>query len=185
VKRIVVGLDPGTGVSSPTGFAAFDPDSRDLLYHSNLVSKHKPLSTRIKDIAEQVADGLATIDPDVEVFVFTETFMMRGKSGQNLQRLIGALTAAVPYQYQPVGEVYNTTVKKVVAGHGAADKSQVAAGVYAWGSENAETKLQLDALIARGEWDVLDAFAIGLAGWLIKNADQDSKTAARSSTTSK
>lgn len=185
MQQIVVGIDPGTGVTSPTGFVAFDPLSRELLYHANIRSSYKELSPRIKDIAEQVTNGLLSIDPEVEVVVFTETFVMRGKAGQNLQRLIGALTAAVPYKYQPIGEVYNTTVKRVVGGTGKADKVQVAAGVYAWGSENVDTKQQLDTLIADGEWDKLDAFAIGLAGWLIKNGEADSKTAGPSRTTSR
>lgn len=165
MKRIVCALDPGTGASSPTGFVAFDPDSRELLHAQNVTSSHKRFEHRIKDIAEQVSDGLSAIDPELEVFVYIESFVMRGKAGEMLARLTGALMSAIPYEHN-VGLVYNTTVKKRVGGSGRADKKEVAKGVYLWAAQNPATKKAVGELIEAGEMDVLDAFAIGIAGWM-------------------
>ena len=162
MKRIVVGLDPGLKAQ---GFVAFDPDSKELLYAARLVTKKKLQWERIKDIASQVEDGLASIDPEIELFVFCEAFVLRGKAGEALARLTGALMSSVPNQAS-FDFCYNTTVKKVIGGHGHAEKSQVAAGVYKWAASNAEPQKPGRALIEAGEMDVLDAFAIGLAGWM-------------------
>lgn len=165
MDKIVIAIDPGTGRTSPTGFVAFDPDLRMILHHQRVTSTHKDTRHRIKDIFEQVSTAISAIDPDLEANVFCESFVMRGKGGETLARLTGAFMVAVPYEIS-FEFVQNTTVKRIVGGSGKADKAAVAKGVYLW-FENAplETRAKIEQLIEDEEWDVLDALAIGIAGW--------------------
>ena len=164
MRRLIVGLDPGSGSSSPTGVAVADPDTRSLLFASNIWSNAKEQSKRLYHFHEQVSDILGAIDPDLEVYVFVESFFIRGKGNTVLQQVIGALKAAVPERAY-LADVPNTTVKRLVGGTGKADKAQVAAGVYKWAAMNEEAALAVHDLIAQKEFDVLDAFAIAIAGW--------------------
>jgi Holliday junction resolvasome RuvABC endonuclease subunit len=92
--------------------------------------------------------------------VFIESFVMRGKGGETLARLTGALISTVPDKAQ-FKEVQNTSVKKIIGGSGSDDKKVVA---------NALLKLypnQVDLiqnLIDAEDYDALDALAIVTAG---------------------
>lgn len=163
--RLVVGLDPGTGKTSPTGFAAFDPETRALIHTERITSEAEEYRDRYREIAGRIGELLEVIDPDMDVLVVCESFVLRGKGGEILARLTGAFMAAVPAR-QRFAFVQNTTVKKIVGGHGRADKHEVALGVFAWLSGNDETSEQVRHLINNAEWDVLDAIAIGIAGYL-------------------
>jgi Holliday junction resolvasome RuvABC endonuclease subunit len=166
MRNIVIGLDPGTGISSPTGFAAFDPDAQVLLHAQEVWTSKQEFSERIKEIADQVEELLFAIDPDVNVTVYVESFVMRGKGGEMLARLTGALMASVPDHCQPVATIQNTTVKKIVGGHGRADKAEVANGVHTYFQADAESRERVQAYINAKLFDVLDALAIGIAGHL-------------------
>lgn len=170
MKRLVIGIDPGTGRSSPTGFAAFDPDSRELVYETTFTSTHDDNKRRIKDIADQVEECLIALDPDLEVTVVTETFVMQGKTGMLLQRLIGAIHASVPYRHALL-EVFNTSVKRIVGGSGKADKAALAASVQQWMSSEDPTHARIKAHIRAQNWDITDAIAIGIAGYTATTAN--------------
>ena len=170
--RLVIGLDPGTGVTSPTGFVAFDPDARVLVHSERIWAPPGDISQRCRYVAACVEESLLAIDPEMECSVYIESFVMRGKAGENLARLTGALMAAVPEHLQPVRTVHNTTVKKVVGGHGRADKIQVAQGVLDYFREAELTRAEVETLIDKADWDILDAAAIGIAGHQL-NSDDD------------
>ncbi len=154
MKRLVVGLDPGTGKSSPTGFACFDPDSREIVHTEEVTSKAPEYKDRYREIASRVRELLECIDPELDVLVACESFVMRGKGGEILARLTGALMAAVPAHHR-FTFVANTTVKKAIAGHGHAEKSEVAEGVKVF--------FKLKELKVG---DISDALAIGITGHL-------------------
>lgn len=164
---IIVGVDPGTGVSSPTGLVMFDPVTLEILHVSELTSKFEDDAMKIKDIAEQLEFELTGLDPDEDVHVFIESFVMQGKSGEKLARLTGALMSHVPYQFK-VGFVHNTTVKKQVTGAGNANKPKVAEGVLEHFKTNKASSLIIANLILEERWDPVDAAAIGLAGSMLR-----------------
>ena len=160
---IAVGIDPGTGTKSPTGIFIFNMRNRNIVLFDDLTATGDQ-RRRIRLIAKQVEEILLPytgISKDLNVFM--ECFVMRGKGGEVLSRLTGALTSAVPeaatFQY-----VYNTTVKKIVGGNGKADKSEVALGVLDYFSENKRSEKLIEELILDEHWDVLDAAAIAIAG---------------------
>lgn len=160
---LVMGIDPGTGVSSPTGVAVFDPLTRDVIYTTNLFTKHRELQHRIKDISDQL-EGIVTLllQEEVTLCIFIESFVMRGKGGETLQRLIGSFMGRMPYEFL-ITHIQNVTVKKIVAGHGHAEKEEVAAGIALYFKGNTE----VEKLVNRKEFDIIDALAIGVAGWEI------------------
>lgn len=160
---LVCGVDPGTGKSSPTGFAVIDPLTRDIIFVTTFTSSLVEPAHIIKDISEQLEVELNQIDPDINVWVYIESFVMQSKAGETLARLTGSLMAAVPYWFR-VRFVHNTTVKRLVAGHGGGDKAMVAAGVLAWFECNEESAQIVKELTAKKEWDQLDALAIAIAG---------------------
>jgi Holliday junction resolvasome RuvABC endonuclease subunit len=170
-RTIIIGLDPGTGVSSGTGFGAFDPDTREILHVEEITSKKKASHARIREISERLRDILSAIDPDAAVEVYLERFVMRGRSGEVLARLSGGLLACIPERCG-VGEVQNTTVKRVVGGHGTADKVQVAKGVHDYLGSQPE----LEQAIQDEAWDVTDALAIGIAGYLLSKSSKTTTT---------
>lgn len=158
----IIGIDPGTGVKSPTGFVDFDSDG-EIYSAVTIGSKQKDTIERIREIAYSIFKR-TNGEHDL---ICCETFMMRGKGGETLQRMIGATIGATTPT--PVQEVYNTTVKRLIAGIGDGSKSEVAAGVARWfrtkGNEKSIEKI--NELIRTSEWDLLDAFAIGISGYLL------------------
>jgi Holliday junction resolvasome RuvABC endonuclease subunit len=163
---IVVGVDPGSGVDSPTGIAIFDPEKLTIYLATTISSKSKSGEERAKDICTAFERRLTELVPYAEdgILVSFENFVMRGKGGQVLQRLIGALSSRVPKNFQTI-HVYNTTVKKVVGGTGRADKEQVARGVGAYFSQHDNSYALVHGLAAIKQYDILDAFAIGITGY--------------------
>lgn len=188
---IVIGIDPGTGVSSPTGFAAFDPDTKEVLYVEAIGSNKATPAGRIREISQRVAELLESVDPDADALVAIESFVMRGKGGETLARMTGALMAAIPERMDQVF-VQNTTVKLLVGGHGKADKDQVAAGALHWLYGSGAAQNAAFELYSRDE---TDALAIGIAGWLktktnpgqpsTSSAPRKKRSSSRSKTSSK
>jgi Holliday junction resolvasome RuvABC endonuclease subunit len=156
----IIGLDPGTGSSSPAGFVDFDSETGVIYDFLTISSKERNANDRIRDIAAKISKRV-TSEHDL---ITVETFYLRGKGGQTLQRFIGAAiygTAPVPLQ-----EVYNTTVKRLVGGAGNADKRDVAYGVLDWfTAKNDDSAEGIKRLIYEERFDELDAFAIGIAGY--------------------
>lgn len=159
---IVVGCDPGTGVKSPTGFVAFDPSDKHIIHFTNVKSKSKTTEGRAKDISKRVSELITELEVEPGVFCI-ENFVMRGKGGQTLQRFIGAVLSHLPDGWE-IKQPFNTAVKRIVAGDGDADKLEVAQGVSRYFQRNLESYKIIEELTLHEEWDILDAFAIGIAG---------------------
>ncbi len=159
-RRIVVGIDPS---SNSVGFAAIDPDTRELLHTELIVADEEATpSIRIKYIADQIAQLLEGIDPEAECAVYTENTVMRGAGGATFQRAIGAMHSRVP-SHMSVSDIQNSTVKKIVGGKGGADKEQVARGAGTW-LQPVDDIRKVAELAASGKYDVTDAIAIAIAG---------------------
>ena len=159
---LVVGIDPA---SNTVGLAIFDPDTKELFVFKQIVApKSDGVHRRLVYLHEQLANELIVLDPNERTYAFIENTVMQGRSGQVLANATGALMSAVPYycEYQPV---QNTTVKRIVGGTGKADKVEVARGVLAWAQGNVATVEKVRAAIQAGNFDQLDALAIGLAGY--------------------
>lgn len=164
---IVVGIDPGTGKTSPTALVAFNPETKQLYQHLTINAEDELDEHRIVTIADAVATVLKSFEEYDDVLVCVETFVMRGKGGMQLQRLIGGILARIPRQFK-VRMVYNTTVKRVVAGSGRASKEEVGRAICAIFSEYRRSWEVLWGLLTTKQWDLLDAAAIGFAGWCAK-----------------
>lgn len=157
----VIALDPGTGSSSGFGLAIFDPTNQDIVHHDALwPMMSRPTIHRIKSIREQLVDNINKYVTG-ETIVAIESFVMRGKSGETLQRMIGAALTAVPYRVKIV-EVQNTSMKKWVGNTGKADKQQVMKGVQKYFALNPLSLVKITKLIDEDQDDILDAFGIGI-----------------------
>lgn len=165
---LVLSIDPGSGASSPTGIALFNPKTKDVIHVTNFFSQYKPTEHRIKDITEQLASLVNQLHGE-NYEVYIESFVMRGKGGETLQRLIGAFLSVIPYHVK-IRFVQNTKVKVVMGQHGHAEKLQVCQGVINWFASNKEAHEMLTKLTQRGEFDIMDSLAIGVTGWLSKRS---------------
>ncbi len=162
--RYVVAVDPGTGVKSPAGLAIFDPITLDISAAEALwCPNDKDPDKRIRFIVAAFSSALKFYKNEELALFCIEDFVMRGKGGVTLQKMIGAVVSRVPDEI-PVIHVQNTRVKSLVAGNGAADKLEVGLGVLKYFSKNERSAAQISLLIEDEEWDILDAFAIGIAG---------------------
>lgn len=170
-RTLVCGLDPGTGASSPTGVAIFDPETKEIIALKNVAPPKAvtKFSHRVRFISEEVEELLLSVNPYSEqLYTYVESFVMRGKGGEMLARLTGALMSIVPW-HSEFDLVANTTVKKLVAGHGRAEKVEVANAVLVYFSTNDASKQVVLEAMKKAEWDQLDALAIGIAGYMREN----------------
>ena len=157
----VIGVDPGTGSSSPLGVVLIDFDTLDILEYAEYWSEgRKDATTRIREIAQK----FCTSWPDVVDMVAIEYFVMRGKGGETLSRMVGAVIGCLPPMAMFV-EVQNTTVKKIVAGHGAGSKEDVADGVLAYFSSNENSLALITEWTHDERWDLIDAVAIAVTAY--------------------
>lgn len=180
---ISIGIDPGTDSASPTGFAAIDTRTKELLWFSFVGSRYSKLEHRIKEISDLVEKTLSQLDDELTssrpVIVCIEDFYMRGIGGRTLQRLIGSIMGRVPYKFQ-VRFINNLTMKKMVTGSGKATKREVAEGVREWFSDNPVTHEIVEELASSEDWDVTDALGLAITGFKkeirwkeLKGEDQD------------
>jgi hypothetical protein len=98
------------------------------------------LEHRIRDISDIFQSTIDQIDTDhqqYDLLVCIEQFVMMGKGGESLQRLIGSFMGRLPYRVNLL-HVQNTKVKLYMADHGHADKDAVAQGVLSFFLENEE-----------------------------------------------
>lgn len=165
---IVAGIDPGTGSSSPLGLVVFDAETREIfgaydIWPAETPKERRamPLYRKIRVITKAVTEVL-TSNPQPST-VYIESFVMRGKGGETLQRAIGGIMGCIT-ETQKLREVANTRVKMIVGGAGSADKEAVAKGVAAYFSPSDESSIIIQDLIDLKAWDLLDAFAIAIAG---------------------
>lgn len=163
---IVMGVDPGTGVSSPTAIVVFDTETKLILLDEIVDGKKIEKERRARWIASGLSECIEYLEKGGMKLdlVAVETFVMRGKGGQTLQNLIGALEGRIPDDIA-IQRVFNTTVKRVVAGNGDADKLEVACGVLQWFAGADESIAEIKDAIRREAWDTTDALAIGIAGF--------------------
>ena len=162
-RRVIVGIDPGTGMKSGLGFAAVDADTgRVLALHTLWTSadpKKTPAWKRIRELASVLKQGFDLIAPNLED-VFIESFVMQAKSGETLARLVGAVIGIIPLSTR-FTEVANTRVKKYVSGKGNSDKLDVAKALFLVYPYDVEL---IQKHIDKEDWDALDALAILTAG---------------------
>lgn len=163
-RKLVIGIDPGTGVNSPMGFAAFTPSNMEIIHVDEFWTEHKKLEHRIRDISDQFNGVMEKLAAQTGDELFIEYFVMRGKGGETLQRMIGSIMGRTPYEVE-IDHVQNTSVKLIVGGDGKADKVDVARGLRDFFSKSPKSKAVVQELINNEKWDQLDALAIGLAGW--------------------
>jgi Holliday junction resolvasome RuvABC endonuclease subunit len=170
---IIIGLDPGTGRSSPTGIFIFDEEDGMILYAGNFYPLRNKEHSSLTEHLRLTLPCILGHRPKSDILIAIETFVMRGKAGQMLQRLIGAALSDLEMRGHIV-EVYNTTVKKLIGGTGKADKEQVANGVLEYFTERAISEEYIKNLIKNKNWDTLDAAAIALAGLHEKTKEKSS-----------
>ena len=164
---LVIGIDPGTGVTSPAGLVVFDTETR-IIYEAAQITTTTRIHHRvISTVAAQLGAFIQrAADKERKTLVCHEDFVMRGKGGVTLQRLIGAIFTHIPKEGFDVESVYNTRVKMFTGGDGASDKAKVAAGVLKYFEKNLDSFKTVRAWINAGLWDLTDAAAIGIAGWM-------------------
>jgi len=160
VSQRIVGIDPGLGTRSPTGLAIFTENGKIERWLELWVSNSYTLQEKLAKISMSVAAYI-----NVDDLVCIESTVMRGKGGESLQRLVGAIMAGLPDN--EILHVQNSTVKKVVGGRGDDDKHAVARGVQGWFASYNDGVVPEEILNLESSksWDVLDAFAIGIAGY--------------------
>jgi len=164
---IVVGIDPGTGVKSPCGVAAFTVAQKTILLAANVSSKQRNQLKNLRCLPEEVYQTINEAvdvqhDPQ-QVKIYLEEIVMRGKGGVTLQRHIGAVISRFP-MLTPIDTVGVTRVKRLVTGNGDAEKREVGLGVIKFFGSNPESESIVKDYFEDSQWDILDAFAIAIAG---------------------
>ncbi len=163
---IVIGIDPGTGASSPTGYCRFNSVTKVIYEARTVTSRRFDAANRIHDISKQLYDLVNCISyPTADILCIETTFIM-GKGNNSYQQMVGGSIAAADAATKIVF-VPNTTMKKRVGGHGGADKVDVANGVIDYFGYG-RSKL-LDSSVFDAEWDITDSLAIGIAGLEMEN----------------
>lgn len=163
-KVYFIGLDAGLGVKSATGIAVIDINTFRVVAHRAIWPQTKRNPEKFYEIAAEARDVAKPYLKDSVVSF--ESFVMAGKSGQSLQRLIGSIQAALSDSIG-IMEVPNTAVKQIVSGSGKGDKEAVADGLLAYfKGKNRETYELVRALKKNNQHDVIDAIAIAVSGYL-------------------
>lgn len=156
---IVIGIDPGTSASSPLGYSRFNSVTKVIYEAQTVSSKRHDAANRIHDISRQLYDLVNCLSYPPADIMCIETTFLRGKGNNSYQQMVGGSMAAA-MGVTKIVFVPNTTMKKIVGGHGGADKVDVANGVLDYfGSD----RLALEAAF-NAEWDITDSLAIGIAG---------------------
>lgn len=171
VKLIIIGIDPGFGVKSPTAVSIFDSVDGYIFEAfmqtpGNLKEETEKLSFISKTIAHRLDLKLNEYENSSKrIRICIEDFVMRGKGGQTLARLTGAIIGAMPeYLCKDIKYCRNTTVKMYIGGHGHASKEEVAQGVLGWFSDVPAMKEMVAKWIRNEQWDLTDSLAIGITG---------------------
>lgn len=170
---IVIGIDPGAGSRSPTGLAFINIAKMSIETHQLWPDDRKaPMTIRLINLREQLQDAQLdyynkqNTSHDLDVLVCCEYFVMRGKGGESLQRLIGAYYSCFA-EYNKFIEIQNVKVKQFIGGSGDATKLEVAKGVAEWfKNKNKESFKSVNRMIKQELWDALDALAIAISGYL-------------------
>lgn len=162
---IILGVDVGSGIKSATGLAFFDPvgmtfETKELRPDD----KKAPANERLRNIASKFSNCIFMEGFSIIAF---ESFMMRAKSGETLQRLIGALMAATTNE--KIVEIANTKIKQIIGGNGRSEKEEVANGLEAYFiKKNRSSAEKVRALKNKQAWDSIDALAIAVSAYLLE-----------------
>lgn len=165
---IIVGIDPGSGKSSPTGIAIIDAEERRILFTTNLnpaKENKKQVQKTLKDLSDKLRQVFDKVKTNKKRIAAIETFVMQGRGGQTLHELRGALMSAIPYEVD-LHVIYNTTIKRLVGKNGGATKQEVALGVADFFKDSIKDSQKIQEFIEEKEWDILDALAIAISGYL-------------------
>ncbi len=170
VPDLIISLDPSSGSASALGICIIDSKLKKIIDIDEILPKGKYTSVevRIRLIGLAIKSILAKYYHYESVLVATEYTVMKGRGGESLNRAIGAMIASLPlekdgWQWK---NIQNTTVKLLVAGTGSADKSQVAIGTENFFNHDQDSLEIIRNLIKLEKWDILDAIAIGITGYL-------------------
>lgn len=154
----VFAIDPGT---YSCGIAMFA--NNQLVNTSVVVSKSASRQARLEEITSQVQRKFLEFTDSVEESVSDDYFtvvceepLLRGKSNNSMQRLLGAFE----HMFAAVQYIAPTTVKKFM-GHGTLDKLEVALSAGEMLKEDSEKEILAQA-VSQEQWDATDAVAIGL-----------------------
>lgn len=162
---IILGIDPTSGAESLLGVAAFSTVSLDILLLEAVKTDpqyKKSMPKRVKQLASQLSLYMCSVIPER---VYIESTVMRGKGGESLARATGAFMVQAPIEAS-ITFINNGTVKKIVGGHGKAEKLQVAEGLLDFFKSNDSSVVKISRAINGEEWDKTDALAIAVAGYL-------------------
>lgn len=154
----ILAIDPG---SIKCGFARFSKDGK-LLDCGHSVASAKNRWERQLQILTPMEHNLRTAE-----IVISEEPMMQGKAAQAMHKFLGAMEFA---RKAEIEWVHPMTVRKAIAGSGKADKIEMALAAGAMMELESDQDL-IAELIAKEEFDVTDAIAVGLY-WFLKQKEK-------------
>ena len=172
MSSLFLGIDQSTGSKSALGIALIEPKSKTILFSASLRPRFKGMSTeqRIYDLAQQFDEIFLDIYMDcrqnkTKLVITFEQFVMRGKSGQSLAWIVGALISCIPIDddFILILHTNNLYAKKNSTGSGKSDKEQIGAGLLEIFEGNKESIDKLKDLIHNELWDEVDAISLALA----------------------
>ena len=166
---LIIGIDPSSGAKSAVGVSIIKPKTRDIVDFIEIVCpKYMSVEKRLKLINKKLRTFLYPKYIVGKILVAIEYTIMAGKGGESLNRAIGALIAACPLDSNEATyrNVQNTSVKKLIAGYGGAEKEAVAIGLKNFFNSNEQSLAVLNELIDLGKFDILDSIGIGVTGYL-------------------
>jgi len=183
-RPLIIAIDQSTGKKSKLGLAVFFPmtatDPPKIFYVAEISAD------RATDSADRRIQSIArTLDKHLQEFIYKsvdeqgltitaivfEHFVMRGKGGETLAKMVGACLVLLPPDVQIIYANNNIT-KQYVAGKGGSEKELVAAGVKDYFSRS-QNLSEIEDLISLHKWDILDALAIGITGYHLQIAPID------------
>lgn len=175
---LVVGIDPGTGVSSPLGIALFDSETREIIEYAEFRTTTRIHHRVISTVSAQVGGFIERANVRAAgagrpLLVACEDFVLRGKGGVTLQRLIGAIFTHVPKSAE-FELVQNTRVKAYAGGNGDAGKRELALAIRPYFERDASALRHINEWIKTEHWDITDALAIGVSA-LIQHQERGDK----------
>lgn len=150
-SEVILGIDPG---SLKTGFGIVELCDRRIVHVTHgtiMLDKAKPIALRLGDLAHDLAALIQKYKPE-RAAVEDVFFSKNAHSSLILGQARGAVLAMLGLHNIKVEAISPTAIKSIVAGHGRAQKFQVARMVA----------IELNIAIPTHE-DASDALAIALA----------------------
>ncbi len=125
MKRVVMGVDPGTAVTGYGVLSSEESGSLSLLECGVIrTSSGEPLPTRIREIFEGIQEIIDQFHP--EVVVVEDVFQGKNvRSALTLGHARGAILLAASLADLRIAEYSPREIKKAVVGNGSATKDQV------------------------------------------------------------